>query len=175
MKSLITIKSIAACALFTWVTASFSHVVLENKVAVAGSSYKAVLQVGHGCGALPTTAIAVQIPPGFQAAKPHAKAGWTIAIQGKDAVMWTAASKEAALPSAHFDEFVLRGKLSDAAGPLWFKVLQTCDDGVNKSSNNWAEVPAVGVSIQGLKSPAALLEVILPSTPPVAMPGEHKH
>ena len=175
MTSLTTIKSIAACALFTWATASFSHVVLENKVATSGSTYKAVFQVGHGCGDLPTTAIAVQIPPGFQAAKPHAKAGWTITMQGKDALTWTAATKEAALPSTHFDEFVLRGKLPDAVGPMWFKVLQTCNDGVNKSSNNWAEVPAVGVSIQGLKSPAALLEVILPSTPPAAMPAEHKH
>ena len=175
MTSSIATKSIAACALFTWATASFSHVILENKVATTGSTYKAVFQVGHGCGDLPTTAIAVQIPPGFQAAKPHAKAGWTLTVQGKDMVTWTAASKEAALPSAHFDEFILRGKLPDAAGPMWFKVLQSCDDGVSKSSNNWAAVPEAGTSTKGLKSPAALLEVILPTTPPVAMPAEHKH
>ena len=170
-----TTKLIAACAFLYWPAASFSHIVLENKTAEAGSAYKAVFQVGHGCGGAPTTAIAVQIPPGFQAAKPHAKAGWTTFMQGNTAVVWTAANKEAALPSAHFDEFILLGKLPDSAGPLWFKVLQTCDDGVNKISNNWAEVPTTGVSTKGMKLPAALLEVLAPSTPAAAMPAEHKH
>lgn len=166
---------IAACALIYWPTASFSHIVLENKTAVTGSIYKAVFQVGHGCGSSPTISIAVQIPPGFEAVKPHVKAGWLVTMQGNTGVTWTTASKESALPSAHFDEFILRGKLPDAAGPLWFKVLQTCDDGVNQSSNNWAEVPATGVSTQGMKSPAALLEVIAPGAPVAAMPLEHKH
>ena len=171
----ITPHLIAACALFTWSTASFSHIVLKNKAAAAGSTYKAVFQVGHGCGSLPTTSIAVQIPPGFQAAKPHAKASWLISQDGNKSITWTAASKEAALPSLHFDEFVMRGKLPDAAGPLWFAVLQNCDDGVNKSSNDWAEIPAAGVSTKGLKSSAALLEVISPAEPVAAMPAEHKH
>jgi periplasmic copper chaperone A len=168
-------KIIAVCAVVYWPAASFSHVVLENKTAVTGSTYKAVFQVGHGCGGSPTTGLAVQIPPGFEAVKPHAKAGWTITTQGNTSVTWLASSKEAALPSAHFDEFVLRGKLPDAAGPLWFKVLQTCDDGVSKSSNNWTDVPLTGVLTKGLKSPAALLEVIAPGAPVAAMPAEHKH
>ena len=168
---LFTPHLIAACALIYWPAASFSHVVLENKTATTGSTYKAVFQVGHGCSGSPTTGIAVQIPPGFEAVKPHAKAGWTITAQGTTSVTWVAASKEAALPSAHFDEFILRGKLPSVAGPLWFKVLQTCENG----NNNWSEVPAAGVSTKGLKSPAALLEVIAADTPLAAMPAEHKH
>ncbi len=70
-------------------------------------------------------------------------------------VSWTAATKDAALQDAHVDEFVLRGKLSEAAGPMWFKVMQKCESG----SNDWSEIPAQGASTQGLKSPAALLEV----------------
>jgi len=42
---------------------------------------------------------------------------------------------------------LLSGGLSGTAGPMWFKVVQ---------------IPATGTSTQGLKSPAALLE-ILPS------------
>jgi periplasmic copper chaperone A len=168
MKLLSTTNLIAACALIYWPAASFSHIVLENKAAAAGSTYKAVFQVGHGCNGSPTTAIAVQIPPGFQAAKPYAKAGWALAIDPNRLITWTALSKEAALQNAHFDEFVLRGKLPEAAGPLWFKVLQTCESG----SNNWADVPATGVSTKGMKLPAALLEV---SAPVAAMPAEHKH
>ncbi len=37
-------------------TAAFSHVVLETRSAPAGSAYKAVFQVGHGCQGSATTA-----------------------------------------------------------------------------------------------------------------------
>lgn len=76
-------------------------------------------------------------------------------------VSWTAASREAALPDAHADEFVLRGKLPETAGPLWFKVLQTCESG----RIDWCEVPASGTSTKALKSPAVLLEVTEPARP----------
>lgn len=153
-------------------TATFAHVGLETRSAPAGSAYKAVFQVGHGCQGSATTGISVQIPAGFQGARPYPKAGWTLTTQvgklakpydshGKQVtedvtvVSWTAASKEAALQDAHFDEFMLRGKLPDNAGPLWFKVLQTCESG----KADWSDVPASGASAKGLKSPAALLEV----------------
>ena len=162
----------AACALTLSVTAAFSHVVLETRSAPAGSAYKAVFQVGHGCQGSATTGISVQIPAGFQGARPYPKAGWTLAIKtgklakpyesyGKQvtedvtAISWTAAGKDAVLQDTYFDEFVLRGQLPETAGPLWFKVLQTCENG----SADWSEVPASGSSAKGLKSPAALLEV----------------
>lgn len=165
-------KIIVASAVCMLAAPAFSHIVLQDKSATAGSTYKAVFQVGHGCQGSATTGLSVQIPTGFQGAKPYPKAGWTLAAKlGKLAkpydshgrqtsedvtvVSWTAASKEAALQDAHFDEFVLRGKLPETAGPLWFKVLQTCENG----SNDWSEVPASGASAKGLKSPAALLEV----------------
>ena len=165
-------KLIAASAMCMLAAPSFSHIALEGKSAAAGSTYKAVFQVGHGCGGAATTGLSVQIPAGFQGAKPYVKAGWTVSAKlgklakpydsnGKQVtedvtvVSWTAASKDAALQDGNLDEFVLRGKLPDAAGPLWFKVLQTCESG----SIDWSEVPASGTSAKGLKSPAALLEV----------------
>ncbi len=171
----------AALALAIPALPAFAHIVLETRTAAAGASYKAVFMVGHGCQGSATTGVAVQVPAGFQGAKPYPKAGWTISVQkGKldkpyndhgrqvsedvTAITWTAASKEAALQEAHFDEFVLRGKLPDAAGPLWFKVLQTCETG----STNWNEIPASGISTQGMKSPAALLEVMAPQGAQVA-------
>lgn len=186
MKILNATKIIAACAVTAAAMPAFSHIVLENRAAAAGSTYKAVFQVGHGCNGSSTTAISVQIPPGFQGAKPYPKAGWTLSTQlgklakpytehGKQVsedvtmVTWTAASKDAALKEAYFDEFMLRGKLPDTAGPMWFKVLQTCESG----SNNWSEVPASGTSTQGLKSPAALLEVSgLTPVSQVTAPGQ---
>ena len=167
-----TSKIIAACVLLAGAAPAFSHIVLESKSAPAGSSYKAVFLVGHGCQGSATTGVAVQIPTGFLGAKPYPKAGWTLSTQlgqlaqpydshGKRVtddvtlVSWTAKGKESALPDAFFDEFVLRGKLPDSAGPLWFKVRQTCASG----SNDWSEIPASGTSTRGLKAPAALLEV----------------
>ncbi|MES2386251.1 MAG: YcnI family protein [Pseudomonadota bacterium] len=172
MASLIVIKSIAACALLAWAAPAFSHIVLENKNAPAGSHYKAVFVVGHGCQGSPTTGVAVQIPAGFLGSKPYPKPGWTVSTQlGKLAkphdshgrqvtedvtlVSWQAAGKDAALPDAFSDEFVLRGKTPEAAGPLWFKVLQTCENG----RNDWSDIPASGLSTHGLKFPAVLLQV----------------
>jgi hypothetical protein len=172
MKILSTIKIIAACAITAGAVPAFAHIVLEGKSAPASSSYKAVFLVGHGCQGSATTGVAVQIPTGFLGAKPYPKAGWTVSTQlGKLArpydshgkrvtddvtlVSWTANGKESALPDAFFDEFVLRGKLPDSAGPLWFKVRQTCESG----SNDWSDIPASGTSTAGLKAPAALLEV----------------
>ena len=133
--------------------------------------------MGHGCEGSATTGITVRIPAGFQGAKPYPKAGWTLAVkqeklaksydsQGKtvteavSVVSWTAASKDAALQDAFFDDFMLRGKLPETAGPLWFKVLQACASG----SLDWGDVPAAGASSKGLKFPALLLDVTGPET-----------
>ena len=173
MKISNTTKLIAAQALFMCASTVFGHIVLSEPAALANTSYRATFRVGHGCDGSPTTAIRVQMPEGFQGAKPMPHAGWTLAVReeklakpyknhGKDVtqdvveVTWTASSKEHWLPEAWYDEFVLRGGLPAQARPMWFKVLQTCE----KGSNNWADVPASGTSTKGLKAPAALLEII---------------
>lgn len=170
---IVTTKIIAAQALSMWASAAFGHIALSEPAVLANTSYRAAFRVGHGCDGSPTTAIKVLIPAGFQGAKPMPRAGWVLAVReeklakpykshGKDVmqdvveVTWTASSIENALPDAWYDEFVLRGGLPPQAGPMWFKVLQTCE----KGSNNWAEVPASGTSTKGLKAPAALLEII---------------
>ena len=194
------LKTIASSALFACASTSFAHVVLIDKSAPAGSAYKASFLVGHGCDGSATTGIAVQIPAGFQGAKPYPKSGWTLAVSkaklaqpydshGKQVtedvsvVTWTAASKDAALQDAYVDEFMLRGTLPHTSGPLWFKVLQTCENG----SNDWHEIPASGQSTKGLKSPAVLLEVAghdasrlapamqMPMPMPMPSHGEHQH
>ena len=52
--------------------------------------------------------------------------------------------------------FVLRGTTPKKPGPVWFKVVQTCE----KGRNAWVELPASGTSTHGMASPAALLEVL---------------
>ena len=164
-------------------TLTQAHVVLLDPAAAAGSSYRAALRVGHGCGAEATTALQVQIPEGFNAAQPMPKPGWTLSTQsgplaqpytlhgktyaeGVKVITWTANGPNNALLSAYYDEFVLRGTTPVKPGSLWFKVVQSCA----KGSNDWVEVPAKGTSTKGLKMPAALLEVL-----DVQAAGGHAH
>lgn len=163
--------SLLALALFSAASA-FAHVGLAQREAEAGSTYKAVLQVGHGCAGSPTHTVTVRLPAGFRGAKPMPKPGWTIAIQRQplaqpytshgrtvtdevSEVRWTALDRSAWLADAHFDEFVLRGQLPASAGPLWFKVAQTCETG----ALDWADLPARGTDTRGMPTPAVLLLV----------------
>jgi hypothetical protein len=59
--------------------AALAHVTLETREAPAGSTYKAVLRVPHGCEGAATTAIRVRIPEGVIAVKPMPKPGWELA------------------------------------------------------------------------------------------------
>lgn len=153
-------------------TAAQAHVTLESPKAAAGSTYKAVLKVGHGCEGSPTHTVTVQIPSGLSGAKPVPKAGWTLSLRkeklgtpyeshGRQVtedvveVSWKANTRADWLEDAWYDEFTVRGQLPPTAGPLWFKVSQVCE----KGRWDWAEVPKEGMSTQGLRAPAALLEV----------------
>ena len=152
-------------------TGAQAHVGLIDKAAPAGSSYRAAFKVGHGCEGAPTTGLRVSLPAGLRGAKPMPKPGWTLTLQraplatpytshGKTVtddvveVSWTAGPGQA-LPDAFYDEFVLQGQLTEQPGPLWFKVLQSCEGG----QIDWAEIPASGTATQGLKAPAVLLQV----------------
>ncbi len=142
-----------------------AHVMLDQPAVLAGQSYRAVFVVGHGCAGAPTTGLRVRIPAGFRNAKPLPKPGWNIALDAAAGeIAWSAAGQ--GLPDAWADEFVLRGEAPRQAGALWFKILQTCGG----TSVDWAEIPASGTATRGLKSPAALLEVI-----PSEAAAEHVH
>ena len=166
-----------AMVLLAQASSAFAHIVLSEPQAVAGSYYKATLRVGHGCNGSATQGLVVQVPAGFQGAKPQAKAGWVIATRkaklstpysshGKTVtddvveLSWTATHQDAALPDDQFDEFAFMGRLPDVAGPMWVKVLQTCVTG----KNDWSEIPTQGTSTRSLKLPAALLDIQPAST-----------
>ena len=167
------LKKIAPTALFALISAASAHITLEQPEAPAGSNYKAVLKVGHGCDGSATTRLSVALPAGFRGAKPSPKAGWLLEVKREQLsvpyeshgrqisdevveVSWTAKAEEFYLQDAWYDEFIIRGGLPATAGALWFKVSQTCV----KGAGLWVEVPASGDSAKGLKMPAAKLMVL---------------
>jgi uncharacterized protein YcnI len=156
-------------------TAASAHITLETAQAPVGSSYKAVLQVPHGCAGAPTNAIRVQMPEGVISAKPMPKPGWTLEIvkgayaksydyfgtptnEGVREVIWSGGN----LPDDFYDEFVIRVYLTPDLAPgamLYFPVIQQC----GTASDAWIEVPADGQTEDDLQLPAPGLK-LLPAT-----------
>lgn len=150
-----------------------AHVTLETREAPAGSYYKAVLKVGHGCDGSPTTAIRVRLPDGAVLAKPMPKPGWTLATkegpyaqpyeshgrsitQGVTEIAWTGGS----LPDAWYDEFVFQVVLpkQPAGTMLYIPVVQECEKGVHR----WIEIPEAGKAADDYREPAPGLKLTEP-------------
>jgi uncharacterized protein YcnI len=151
--------------------AAHAHVTLENRSAPAGSSYKAVLRIPHGCEGAPTVRIRVRIPDGVLNVKPMPKSGWTVATtkeklakplildHGREVtetireVSWSGGK----LPDDNYDEFIFRAELPDKPGvTLYFPVVQECETGVNR----WIEIPEQGKSRNDYAEPAPELKLL---------------
>ncbi|NML16901.1 copper chaperone PCu(A)C [Azohydromonas caseinilytica] len=138
-----------------------AHVTLPPGGATAGSVYPASFRVGHACkDAASTTAIRVRLPESFTFIDAQPRPGWTLSSGARE-VSWKADSAQAALPANEKASFTLRGRLADKPGTLWFKVLQSCDQG----SADWAEIPAG--SGPAPEFPAARLDVLPAGVAPV--------
>lgn len=148
-----------------------AHVGLERRQAPPGTTFKAVFQIGHGCNGAPTTSVRIRMPEGVVAVKPMPKSGWGLQLtegdyatpytdhgrtitKGVTEVAWTGGE----LLDAHYDEFVVRFRLTDLAPgtKLYFPVVQECREGVHR----WIEIPADGQDPDELAEPAPMLEVI---------------
>ncbi len=161
--------ALAACAALP----AHAHVSLEWPAALAGTAYTATFQVGHGCGASPTRQVTVEIPAGVHGARPMPRPGWTVAIDraplatpvvhhGKPVtedvvrITWTANTPADALDTAHYGEFVLRARLPQAPGPVYWPVRQVCAEG----RHDWVQVPAPGLKAAALQAPAPVLDIL---------------
>lgn len=121
---------------------AYGHVVLAVKEAPAGSYYKAVFQVPHGCDGAATIGLRVTLPEGVVIAKPEPKPGWQVRIEHEPlqepvvneghrltervrSVGWEGGR----LPDEEFDEFVVMTRLPADAGRVSFPVIQVCEGG----------------------------------------------
>jgi uncharacterized protein YcnI len=171
-----TTKTLALASALTALLAvpALAHITLETSEAPAGSAYKAVLRVGHGCEGAATTGVRVQIPDGVIDVKPMPKPGWTLETtvgayaepaelfgetltEGVREIHWSGGE----LPDAWYDEFVFRGRLTDgvAEQTIYFPVVQECGEAVTR----WIEIPAEGQTEEDLEEPAPALTVTAPA------------
>ena len=146
----------AAAATLALSGAAHAHITLEQRAAPAGSTYKAVFRVGHGCAGSATRAVVVYLPAGVTHAHPMPKTGWALDALPTSGEATQIAWRGGPLLDAHYDEFVLRAQLPAQPGPLWWRVQQVCENG----EVDWAKVPATGTDTHGVATPAALLQVL---------------
>jgi uncharacterized protein YcnI/copper(I)-binding protein len=165
-------SSITFGALALATVSALAHVTLEVREANAGTSYKAVLKVPHGCDGSATLKVRAQIPEGVIGVKPMPKPGWQVETtrgayqrsypylhgqqigEGVKEIVWSGGK----LPDEHYDEFVFAGFLARdlKAGPLYIPVTQECETGEAR----WAEIPAAGQDAHALKAPAPALVIL---------------
>jgi uncharacterized protein YcnI/copper(I)-binding protein len=183
------LSALALAAVFTSfvIAPAAAHVSLTNAEATPNRTYKAVLQVPHGCDGEPTTAIRVQIPEGVIAVKPMPKAGWTLTTtrgayarayenhgrtvsEGVKQIVWSGGS----LADEHFDEFAFTAVVATDGGgarTVHFPTVQQCA----KGEAAWTEIPSAQQSSRDLKKPAPALRISADATVAQAGGGHHHH
>lgn len=152
-------------------TTAVAHVTLESREAKAGSYYKAVLKVPHGCDGTATLKVRTAIPEGVIGVKPMPKAGWQLetargayaksypvahgapVAEGVKEIVWTGK-----LLDENYDEFAFQAQLAAELKPglLYFPVTQICE----KGEIAWKEIPADGQNAHALKAPAPSLMIV---------------
>lgn len=153
-----------------------AHATFETNTAPAEKTFKAVLQVPHGCDGKATTEVQIKLPEGFVFAKPQPKPGWELEVikgdyqkaydnhgekvsSGPVEIRW----KGGNLPDEYYDTFVVRGKLSgfDKETVLAFPTTQLCG---TEGKVVWDQVAAEGRNAHDLKSPAPTVTVTIADT-----------
>ena len=166
-------SALALAATFTGfiVPGASAHVSLATKEAAPNASYRAVLQVPHGCEGAATTSVRVQIPEGVIGVRPMPKAGWTLTTtkgayakpyenhgrtvtEGVKEIIWSSGNLE----DAHFDEFTFTATIATdggAAKTVYFPTVQQC----TKGEVAWTETPTGQQTSRDLKKPAPALRI----------------
>ncbi len=150
---------------------TWAHVTLKQQEAPAGSTYEAVLKIGHGCESSPTIAVRVRIPEGVVAVVPEAKPGWQLetkveayaapvqvsdqmVTEGVREIVWSGGN----LPDGQDETFVFSSQLPDAAPGtvIYFPVVQECVQGVHR----WIDMQPGGDHSNHDDSPAPAVTLI---------------
>ena len=140
-----------------------ASVQMYGEKANAGSYGAVFIRIPHAAADRNTVKVEVQIPEGVTAVKPQRLSGWTESVtksaDGKNvtSVTWSNGS----LPDTSFQDFGIQVKFPATAGDLYFKTVQTLDDG---STVAWIEIPAAGVDGHSLAHPAPKVTTAIVAT-----------
>lgn len=165
----------AAMAIIASQSSAFAHVTLATGETRAGTYYKAVFQVPHGCDGAATQAIRIEIPEGVIGVKPMPKPGWTLNVtrgayaksyqshgkavtEGPKEVVWSGGS----LSDDNYDEFVFTSFITDfpSGQAIAFPTIQQCV----KGEVRWDQIASDGQNPHSLKSPAPVLRIVADTT-----------
>lgn len=165
----------AAMAIIASQSSAFAHVTLATGETRAGTYYKAVFQVPHGCDGAATQAIRIEIPEGVIGVKPMPKPGWTLNVsrgayaksyqshgkavtEGPKEVVWSGGS----LSDDNYDEFVFTSFITDfpSGQAIAFPTIQQCA----KGEVRWDQIASDGQNPHSLKSPAPVLRIVADTT-----------
>lgn len=166
------VAALAALSAFAPAPAA-AHVTLEVQQAQAGSTYKAVFRIPHGCDGAATTRVTIRLPEDVTEARPMPKPGWRLTTTPRSgagaapaptghgappAQLAEIAWEGGPLEDAHYDEFVVRMRLPNRPGEmLWLPVVQDCVGGAQSA---WVEVPEPGRRVSDYRHPAPALRLI---------------
>ena len=166
-----TFGAFCAFALALSAGSALAHATLDSSEAAAGSAYRAVIRIGHGCDGQATQTLRLSLPEGFYNAKPMPKAGWkletvkgayakpfdnhgTEMTEGTREVVWSGGD----LQDDWFDEFIVRGTVGADVAPgtvLYFPVVQECAsakaDWTDVSGSDEVPNPAPAVTVTPAK------------------------
>jgi uncharacterized protein YcnI len=166
-------KSLLRSMLLMLAAPAMAHVTVTPRQLPEGAYARLSFAVSHGCDGSATTRLVLRLPAAqILHAKPMPKPGWTLQIQRvalreaatlhgralNDSVaeiVWSGGP----LDDAHYDEFVVHGKLAGGRQPLRFEVLQECERG----RTEWSGAP-------GSPHPAPVLTI---EAPPAGRAGHH--
>ncbi|QYK40333.1 MAG: DUF1775 domain-containing protein [Paracoccaceae bacterium] len=158
-------------ALVLGAPAALAHATFENAEAAQNSTQRIVARIPHGCEGEATLRVRIQVPEGVISVKPMPKAGWTLStVSGAYARSYTLYGSEVAegvkeivwegeLSDEHYDEFIFRGRFTDAlpAGEtLYIPIVQECAT----KAERWIEIPAAGQDGHDLPSPAPGIRIV---------------
>ncbi|MHB2168914.1 YcnI family copper-binding membrane protein [Alsobacter sp. R-9] len=170
---------VAAGALLCATSLASAHAKLDAGEAVVGATWSGSAVIGHGCDGQPTLKVRVTLPPGLEAVRAPAKAGWSVEMIREPSAEPTGHSGHAApgrvteivwtgvLPHDRKEAFAFEAAVSadlKAGTSLYVPVVQECE----KAAMRWVEIPAAGQSHKDLKEPAPTLK-LLPAGAPAAV------
>ena len=149
MKNFLAISFLSVCA-----PLALAHVSVAPASVAAGQTWRGVVRVAHGCDNAPTTAVELNLPAGVSRIQASASLGWQMQ-QSATKLSWTAEPGKSLAPKEK-GEFPFEFQAPKQAGPLWIGIAQKC----GATTIHWFDVPRQGTSTEGMKTPAALVQVV---------------